>query len=85
VETGLASGWHVSHGGATYGPYEWNDLVAWAQGGRLAPETSSGRRSFPAGSRPGRCRDCSRPGPAPRLPRMDKLGEHLHTGDDGRS
>ena len=37
METGLTSGWHLSRGGATYGPYEWNDLVAWAQGGRLAP------------------------------------------------
>ncbi len=37
METGLTSGWHMSRGGATYGPYEWNDLVAWAQGGRLAP------------------------------------------------
>ncbi|NLO26556.1 MAG: DUF4339 domain-containing protein, partial [Actinobacteria bacterium] len=34
---GLAGGWHLSREGATYGPYDWSDLVAWAREGRVGP------------------------------------------------
>jgi hypothetical protein len=38
MDTGLASGWHTSRGGATYGPYEWTELATWAREGRLGPD-----------------------------------------------
>lgn len=38
MQEGLASGWHVFVGGASYGPYEWTDLVAWVRDGRMGPD-----------------------------------------------
>jgi hypothetical protein len=38
VESGLTSGWHISSGGATYGPCEWTELVAWVREGRIGPD-----------------------------------------------
>ena len=35
---GLATGWHLSVGGTTYGPYDWAKLVAWVREGRVGPD-----------------------------------------------
>ncbi|MBN1320213.1 MAG: DUF4339 domain-containing protein [Thermoleophilia bacterium] len=35
---GLATGWHLSREGTTYGPYDWIDVVAWAREGRVGPD-----------------------------------------------
>jgi hypothetical protein len=37
MEGGLASGWHISREGVTYGPYTWADMAAFSRDGRLSP------------------------------------------------
>jgi hypothetical protein len=37
-ENALATGWHVSIGGTTYGPYDWPAVVAWAREGRFGAD-----------------------------------------------